>query len=92
MRKQPKARTTKSKSRQDNFYKVEAVAKQRAGRRPIAVVQVKMSRLGGKVIELKKVYKSFGDKQIMKGFDYTLQKGERIGVVGKERGWSNQPS
>ncbi len=66
MRKQPKARTTKSKSRQDNFYEVEAKAK-----------------LGGKVAELKKVYKSYGDKVILKGFDYTFKKGERIGIIGK---------
>jgi ABC transport system ATP-binding/permease protein len=82
MRKQPKARTTKSKSRQDNFYKVEAKAKQRMEDAQLQL-SMKMNRLGGKVIELKKVYKSFGDKQIMKGFDYTFKKGERIGVVGK---------
>lgn len=82
MRKQPKARTTKSKSRQDNFYKVEAKAKQRLDDAQLEL-QVKMSRLGGKVIELKKVYKSYGEKPIMKGFDYTFKKGERIGVVGK---------
>ncbi len=42
-----------------------------------------MSRLGGKVIELKKVYKSYGEKPILKGFDYTFKRGERIGVIGK---------
>jgi ABC transport system ATP-binding/permease protein len=82
MRKQPKARTVKSKSRQDNFYKVEAKAKQRLEDNQLEL-QMKMSRLGGKVIELKKVYKSFGEKPITKGFDYTFKKGERIGVVGK---------
>jgi len=82
MRKQPKARTTKSKSRQDNFYKVEAKAKQRLEDAQLQL-NVKMTRLGGKVIELKKVYKSYGEKPILKGFDYTFKKGERIGVVGK---------
>ncbi len=82
MRKQPKARTTKSKSRQDNFYEVEAKAKQKIVDTQIEL-QVKMSRLGGKVAELKKVYKSYGDKVILKGFDYTFKKGERIGVIGK---------
>ena len=62
MRKQPKARTTKSKSRQDNFYEVEARAKQKIEDAQMQL-QVKMSRLGGKIIELKKVYKSFGDKK-----------------------------
>jgi len=82
MRKQPKARTTKSKSRQDNFYAVEAKAKQRIEDQQVEL-QVKMSRLGGKVAELKKVYKSFDDKVILKGFDYTFKRGERLGVVGK---------
>ncbi|WP_205512873.1 ABC-F family ATP-binding cassette domain-containing protein [Longitalea arenae] len=82
MRKQPKARTTKSKSRQDNFYKIEAKAKKRIEDAQLEL-QMKMNRLGGKVIELKKVYKSYGDKPILKGFDYTFKKGERIGVVGK---------
>jgi len=82
MRKQPKARTTKSKSRQDNFYEVEKKAKQKLEDAQLEL-QMKMNRLGGKVIEMKKVYKSFGDKVILKGFDYTFTKGERIGVVGK---------
>jgi len=82
MRKQPRARTTKSKSRQDNFYQVEAKAKQRMEEAQLEL-QLKMNRLGGKVIELKKVYKSFGDQVILKGFDYTFKKGERIGVVGR---------
>ena len=82
MRKQPKARTTKSKSRQDNFYVVEAKAKQRIEDNQVEL-QMKMNRLGGKIAELKKVYKSFGDKVILKGFDYTFKKGERLGVIGK---------
>ncbi len=82
MRKQPKARTTKSKSRQDNFYEVESRAKQKIVDAQMQL-SVKMSRLGGKVIEMKKVYKSYGDLKILKGFDYTFSKGERIGVIGK---------
>ncbi len=82
MRKQPKARTTKSKSRQDNFYVVEAKAKQKIEDAQMQL-QVKMSRLGGKIVELKKVYKSYANKQILKGFSYTFSKGERIGVIGK---------
>ncbi len=82
MRKQPKARTTKSKSRQDNFYEVEKKAKQKMADEQLQL-DMKMNRLGGKVIELKKVYKSYDEKIILKGFDYTFKKGERIGVVGK---------
>jgi ATP-binding cassette subfamily F protein uup len=82
MRKQPKARTTKSKSRQDNFYEVEKKAKKRIEDQQVEL-QMKMNRLGGKIIELKKVHKSYGEKIILKGFDYTFKKGDRIGVVGK---------
>jgi len=82
MRKQPKARTTKSKSRQDAFVEVEERVNQKKDVAEVSL-QVKMTRMGGKVLEMKKVYKSYGDKVIMKGFDYTFKKGERIGIVGK---------
>jgi ABC transport system ATP-binding/permease protein len=82
MRKQPKARTTKSKSRIDNFYDIEAKAKQKTETAALDL-QVKMSRLGGKIAELKKVYKSYGDRKILAGFDYTFKKGERVGIIGK---------
>ena len=82
MRKQPKARTTKSKSRQDNFYVVEKKAKQQIVDEQLQL-DMKMNRLGGKIAELKKLYKSYGEKILLKGFDYTFKKGERIGVAGK---------
>jgi len=82
MKKQPKARTTKSKSRQDRFYQVEQLAKQRKEERQLAL-DMKMSRLGGKIVELKKVNKSFGDRILLKGFDYTFKKGEKVGIIGK---------
>lgn len=82
MRKQPKARTTKSKSREDSFYEVEKRAKQKVIDDQLQL-QMKMNRMGGKVVEMKKVYKSYGEKKILQGFDYTFKKGERIGIVGK---------
>jgi ATP-binding cassette subfamily F protein uup len=82
MRKQPKARTTKSKSRQDAFTEVEERVKQQKETAEVSL-QVKMTRLGGKILEMKKVNKSYGDLSIMKGFEYTFKRGERIGVVGK---------
>ena len=82
MRKQPKARTTKSKSRQDAFADVEDRVKLKKDVEEVSL-QVKMTRLGGKILELIKVHKSYGDLSIMKGFDYTFKRGERIGVVGK---------
>ena len=82
IRKMPKARTTKSKSRIDAFYDLEEKATGRKVQTEMEL-NVKMSRIGGKIIELKKVYKSFGDVAIVKGFDYTFKTGERIGIVGK---------
>jgi ABC transport system ATP-binding/permease protein len=82
MRKQPKARTTKSKSRIDAFEDVKEKASARLEKQQLEL-NVKMTRLGGKIVEMKKVYKAFGDLQILKGFDYTFKKGERVGIVGR---------
>jgi ABC transport system ATP-binding/permease protein len=82
MRKQPRARTTKSKSREDNFYEIEKIAKQRSNEMSLRL-EMKMARLGGKVLEMKVVRKAFGDLQLMNGFTYAFKRGERIGVVGK---------
>ena len=82
MRRMPKARGTKSKARIDSFYELKDKA---AGRKKEEGINldVKMNRIGGKVIEMKKVYKSFGDLNLIKAFDYTFRTGERIGIVGK---------
>ncbi|MFM6954756.1 MAG: ABC-F family ATP-binding cassette domain-containing protein [Sphingobacteriaceae bacterium] len=82
MRRQPKARTTKSKSRQDAFADVEGRVKKKKEVSEVSL-QIKMTRLGGKILELKKVSKNFGDLCILNDFEYTFQRGERIGVVGK---------
>lgn len=82
MRRSPKARTTKSKSRISNFYKIKEKAHSKKVKQELQL-EVKMSRIGGKILELKKVYKSYGDLDILKGFDYTFKKGERIGIIGK---------
>lgn len=82
MRRQPKARTTKARSRIDSFYEVEQQAKKKIEDKNLEL-QMKMNRLGGKVVEMKKVYKSYGDKILLKGFDYTFKRGERVGIIGK---------
>lgn len=82
MRRQPKARTTKSRSREDNFYEIEARAKQKIEDSRLQL-DARMSRMGGKIIEMKKVNMNFGETIILKGFDYTFNKGERIGIIGK---------
>ena len=82
MRRSPKARTTKSKSRISSFYDIEAKAKSGKKTQDLEL-SVKMSRIGSKILELKKLYKAYDDTVILKGFDYTFKKGERIGIVGK---------
>lgn len=82
MRKQPRARGTKSRSRQDAFVDLNEKLSVQKEEQEVSL-QMKMTRLGGKILEMKKVYKSFGNKVILKGFDYTFKKGERTGVVGK---------
>jgi ATP-binding cassette subfamily F protein uup len=81
IRRAPKARGTKSKARIQKFHETEAVSK--SGHHDLELkLQVKMSRVGGKILELKKVHKSYGDIKIIDGFDYTFKNGERIGIVG----------
>lgn len=82
IRRMPKARGTKSKSRIQAFEDIKKVATQRFNSTELKL-NVKMNRIGSKVLEMKKVNKSFGDKVILKGFDYTFNSNERIGVVGK---------
>lgn len=82
MRRMPKARTTKSKARIDSFYQIQEKANSKKVQKELRL-EVKMSRIGGKVLEMKKVYKSYGDQPIIKSFDYTFRKGERIGIIGK---------
>jgi ABC transport system ATP-binding/permease protein len=82
VRKMPRARGTKQKARTDAFEKVAEKAKGRAPEEELKL-EVKMSRMGGKIIEMIHVHKSFGDKKILVDFDYTFKKGEKIGIVGK---------
>lgn len=82
MRRQPKARTTKSKSRIDSFYETEKVAKTDT-RKQALELDFEMKRLGKKVLELKHIDKSFGEKLLLKDFSYQFQRGEKIGIVGK---------
>ncbi len=82
MRRQPKARTTKSKSRQDDFYVIKEKAHSRRKEHQVEL-EINMERMGSKIIELHKVSKKFNNKVILNGFDYTFNKGERIGIIGK---------
>lgn len=81
VRKQPRARTTKSKSRVDAFVDVEAKARKKSVDKKIEL-SVKVERIGSKIIEVTKLQKAFGDKKILDPFSYTFIKGEKIGIVG----------
>jgi ATP-binding cassette subfamily F protein uup len=82
IRRMPKARGTKSKARVDAFDEIKERATSKRKDETLSL-EVKMTRIGGKVLEMKKVYKNFGQQKILQGFDYTFKTGERIGIVGK---------
>ncbi|WP_426484139.1 ABC-F family ATP-binding cassette domain-containing protein [Flavobacterium sp. 2] len=82
MRRQPKARTTKSKSRQDDFYVIKEKAQSRRKENKVEL-EINMGRMGSKIIELHKLSKKFKDKVILDHFSFDFQRGERIGIIGK---------
>ena len=82
MRRQPKARTTKSKSRIEDFKIIKEKASLRREDHQVQL-EINMERLGSKMIEMHKVSKAFGDTTILNGFDYVFQRNERIGIIGK---------
>ena len=82
MRRQPKARGTKSKARIESFYDVEKSAKKKIKNDKIQL-EVQMTRLGSKILELHKVSKAYGDLKILDQFTYTFKKRDRVGIIGK---------
>ena len=82
MRRQPQARGTKSKSRIDAYYELEEKSKAIKGNDSVQL-SVKVSRQGSKILELDKVSKRYGAKEIILDFSYTFKKGDRIGLAGK---------
>ena len=82
IRRQPKARTTKSKSRQDDFYVIKEKAESRR-KENVVELEINMERMGSKIIEMVKLNKSFLDRKILDDFSYSFQRGERIGIIGK---------
>jgi ATP-binding cassette subfamily F protein uup len=82
MRRQPKARTTKSKSRQDDFYVIQEKAHSRRKEHAVEL-EINMERMGSKIVELHNVSKKFNDKTILNNFNFNFKKGERIGIIGK---------
>lgn len=82
MRRQPKARTTKSKSRIDDFHQIKALAHQRRKEHQVQL-ELNMERLGSKIVELHSLGKSYGEQIILNKFNYSFTKGERLGIIGK---------
>lgn len=82
MRRQPKARTTKSKSRIDDFHSIKEKAHQRRESHEIQL-EINMERMGSKILEIHKVSKSYPGITLLDKFDYNFLRGERIGIIGK---------
>ena len=82
MRSTPQARTGKAKARIDAFYDLQEKAKMRRDNNELQFGS-DMQRLGGKILEMDRVSKSYGNMTILKDFDYIFKKGERIGIIGK---------
>ncbi len=81
MRRMPKARTTKSKARIDSFYKTEEHAQSGVHNKNLKI-EIQAKRVGGKILELENVNKSFGDNVLISDFNYLFKKGEKIGIIG----------
>lgn len=82
MRRMPQARGTKSNARINAFYDLEEKTKKKSDNQSVNL-QMKMSRQGGKIIELEHIAKAFEGREIINDFSYTFKKGDRIGLAGK---------
>ncbi len=82
MRRQPKARGTKAQYRIDAFAETEEVAHRKVDDSKLEL-NIQMSRLGNKIIEINHLKKAWGEKKIVNDFTYTFKKKDRIGIVGK---------
>ena len=81
MRRQPQARGSKAKYRIDNFYELEDRSRVNLSSRDVAL-DVKSSYIGSKIFEAKNISKAFGDKVILKDWNYTFARYEKVGIVG----------
>ena len=81
MRRQPQARGHKARYREEAFYELEKVAKQRIDNRNVNL-QMKASYIGSKIFEADHLYKSWGDLKILDDFSYTFARYEKMGIVG----------
>ena len=82
MRRMPKARRHKAKSRIESFYDLKEKAASRPDEKSISI-NVNISRMGSKILEIKNVSKSYGDKIILKDFTYLFNRFEKAGLIGR---------
>ncbi|MGD1937604.1 MAG: ABC-F family ATP-binding cassette domain-containing protein [Cyanophyceae cyanobacterium] len=75
-----KARSTKQKARIDRYYDMKG----REFKEDLGKVEISTAsrRIGKKVIEIKGVSKSYGDRPLIKDFTYTFEPQDRVGVIG----------
>ncbi|MDF1866781.1 MAG: ABC-F family ATP-binding cassette domain-containing protein [Saprospiraceae bacterium] len=83
VRRQPKARTTKAKSRVDKFFDIKEKAHKIQDNQEMSLDNLKGARLGSKILECEYINKSYGDLKLVDNFFYKFRKGERVGIVGK---------
>jgi ATP-binding cassette subfamily F protein uup len=81
MRRQPQARSTKAKSRIDDFYEIKDKVSNKPKQDEVTI-QIQAARLGSKILELHQISKKYGDKIILEPFSYKFKPGERIGIIG----------
>ena len=82
LRRMPKARTHKSKSRIQAFGGIQEKARGVQTEQELKL-QLKVSRIGGKIMEIQHLDKKYGNIHIVKDFNYLFKKGERIGIIGR---------
>lgn len=82
MRRQPKARTTKAKSRIDSFYDLKERASGKTEDDELKL-EINIQRLGGKMVEFHHVYKGYGGQKLISNFTYKFKTRERVGIVGR---------
>jgi len=82
MRRMPKARGSKSKARQDQFYELDATLSKRKKDEDLKL-SIKSERMGSKIIEMHHLRKSYGELKILDDFSYVFKSGEKIGIAGK---------
>ena len=81
MRRMPQARGHKARYREDAFYELEKVAKQRFNNDNVKL-EVKASYIGSKIFEADHLFKSYGDLKILDDFSYIFARYEKMGIVG----------